>query len=206
MQNEVMKSLTIGANTYDLPQKTSDLTNDSGFLTSFTETDPIFTASAASNITSTDIINWNDKISEPVSEGTNGQVLMTNGNGTRTWGSVSTADEKIKLTSQSTSGTYPIIFGPTSITSNSTYQGYYNTGITVNPNTSTVTATNFAGNATSASKLGSATLGSTTKPIYLNSGTATECSTYAGGTAVTLNNSSKAASIASFYAPTTGGT
>ena len=40
MPNEVMKSLTIGANTYDLPQKTSDLINDSGFLTSYTETDP----------------------------------------------------------------------------------------------------------------------------------------------------------------------
>lgn len=34
MPNELMKTLTIGANTYDLPQKTSDLTNDSGFLTS----------------------------------------------------------------------------------------------------------------------------------------------------------------------------
>ena len=54
-------------------------------------------------------------------------------------------DEKIKLTSQSTSGTYPLIFGPTSITSNSTYQGYYNTGITVNPSTKTVTATTFVG-------------------------------------------------------------
>lgn len=54
-------------------------------------------------------------------------------------------DEKIKLTLQSTSGTYPLIFGPTSITTNSTYQGYYNTGITVNPNTKTVTATTFVG-------------------------------------------------------------
>lgn len=54
-------------------------------------------------------------------------------------------DEKIKLTSQSTSGTYPLIFGPTSITSNSTYQGYYNTGITVNPSTKTITATTFVG-------------------------------------------------------------
>ena len=70
---------------------------------------------------------------------------MTNGSGTRTWGSVSTADEKIKLTSQSTSGSYPLIFGPTSITSNSTYQGYYNTGITINPNTKAVTATTFVG-------------------------------------------------------------
>ena len=60
--------------------------------------------------------------------------------------------------------------------------------------------------ATTASKLGSSTLGSTTKPIYLSSGTATECSTYAGGTAVTLNGSSKGASTASFYAPTASGT
>lgn len=64
----------------------------------------------------------------------------------------------------------------------------------------------LSGNASSASKLGSSTLGSTTKPIYLNSGTATECSTYAGGTAVTLNGTSKAASTASFYAPTEVGT
>ena len=33
MPNELMKTLTVGANTYDLPQKTSDLTNDSGFTT-----------------------------------------------------------------------------------------------------------------------------------------------------------------------------
>lgn len=72
-------------------------------------------------------------------------------------------------------------------------------------NLSVGSATN-ATNATTASKLGSATLGSTTKPIYLNNGTATEGSTYAGGTAITLNNSSKAAGTASFYAPTSGGT
>ena len=57
---------------------------------------------------------------------------------------------------------------------------------------------------TTATKLGSTTKGSASKPIYLSSGTATECSTYAGGTAVTLNGSSKAGATASFYAPTTG--
>jgi hypothetical protein len=36
----------------------SDLTNDAGYLTSFTETDPVFTASDAAGITSTDITNW----------------------------------------------------------------------------------------------------------------------------------------------------
>ena len=52
-----------------------------------------------------------------------------------------------------------------------------------------------------------AKLGSTTKPVYTSAaGTFAECSTYAGGTAVTLNGASKAASTASFYAPTSAGT
>lgn len=57
-----------------------------------------------------------------------------------------------------------------------------------------------------AAKLGTADKGSSTKPIYLAAGVPTDCTTYAGGTAVTLNNSSKAGSTASFYAPTAGGT
>jgi hypothetical protein len=44
-----------------IPTKTSDLTNDSGFITSYTETDPIFTASPAYGITANDITNWNGK-------------------------------------------------------------------------------------------------------------------------------------------------
>ena len=49
-------------------------------------------------------------------------------------------------------------------------------------------------------------LGSTTKPVYTSAaGTFAECSTYAGGTAVTLNGTSKAGSSASFYAPTSVG-
>ena len=87
-------------------------------------------------------------------------------------------DEKIKLTTQSTSGSYPLLFGPTSITSNSTYQGYYNTGITVNPNTKTITATTFvgaltgtaSGNLTSSSSLNAAKLTGTVPtsclPVY----------------------------------------
>ena len=51
------------------------------------------------------------------------------------------------------------------------------------------------------------TLGSTTKPVYTSAaGTFAECSTYAGGTAVTLNGTSKAADTASIYAPTDAGT
>ena len=57
-----------------------------------------------------------------------------------------------------------------------------------------------------ASKLGTATVGSSTKPIYLSSGTPTEASTYAGGTKITLNGTAKGATDASFYAPTASGT
>ena len=42
-----------------IPSKTSDLTNDSGFIAS--ETDPVFTASAAHGISSSDISAWNAK-------------------------------------------------------------------------------------------------------------------------------------------------
>jgi len=49
--------------TSDVPTKVSDLTNDSGFITSYTETDPVFTASVAHGITSSDITNWNSKTS-----------------------------------------------------------------------------------------------------------------------------------------------
>lgn len=50
------------------------------------------------------------------------------------------------------------------------------------------------------------TVGSSNTPMYMNAGELTACSQYAGGTAVTLNSSSKSASTASFFAPTDGGT
>ena len=43
-----------------IPSKTSDLQNDSGFITGYTETDPVFTASAAYGISSTDISEWDN--------------------------------------------------------------------------------------------------------------------------------------------------
>ena len=64
------------------PTKTSDLTNDSGFIS--TETDPVFGASAAAGITSTNITSWNNK-QEPLVSGTNIKTinntsLLGNGN------------------------------------------------------------------------------------------------------------------------------
>ena len=49
--------------------------------------------------------------------------------------------------------------------------------------------------------------GSATIPVYVNSsGNIVACSTYAGGSKVTLNGTNKGASEASFYAPTGAGT
>ena len=53
----------------------------------------------------------------------------------------------------------------------------------------------------------SAKIGDTNKPVYIAAdGTVTAGSTYAAGTAVTLNGTSKSATTASFYAPTGAGT
>lgn len=62
VQNKVISSaLSAKANPSDIPTKTSQLTNDSGYITSYTETDPIFSASAAAGITSANITTWNGK-------------------------------------------------------------------------------------------------------------------------------------------------
>lgn len=57
-------NVSSGAAEFNVPTKTSHLTNDSGFITGYTETDPVFTASPAHGITSTDISNWNAKVSD----------------------------------------------------------------------------------------------------------------------------------------------
>ena len=73
-----------GTMTLTGPTKVSDLTNDSGFITGYTETDPVFSASAAAGITSSNIAGWNGKQDALVS-GTNiktinNQSLLGSGN------------------------------------------------------------------------------------------------------------------------------
>lgn len=99
---------------------------------------------------------------------------------------VTNTDQKIKLTTQATSGSYPIIFGPTSITSNSTYQGYYNTGITVNPSTKTITATTFVGSLTGTAS-GNLTSASTLDATKLSGTIPADCYTDSN-TTYTLTN------------------
>ena len=143
------------------------------------------------------------------SGGSSGQFLGWDSDGTAKWVANPNTDTKVKATAKTDNVNYKILAtASASPTSENATEAVYDADITLNPSTNTISA-NVSGNAataTTATKLGSSTLGSGTKPIYLSSGTATECSTYAGGTAVTLNNASKAASTASFYAPTAGGT
>jgi len=72
-------------------------------------------------------------------------------------------DTLVKQTAKSDNVNYKLLFNTTaSPTSGTAYEAYYDTGITVNPSTDTITATNFAGNATTAT---TATTISTTLPI-----------------------------------------
>lgn len=64
------------------PTDVSDFTNDAGYLTSYTETDPVFTASAAHSITSSDISAWNAKQSAITSTTTT--ISVANWNATTT--------------------------------------------------------------------------------------------------------------------------
>lgn len=52
-----------GISEFNVPTIVSELENDSGYITTAEETDPIFSASAAAGITSNDIQNWNNKTS-----------------------------------------------------------------------------------------------------------------------------------------------
>ena len=91
------------------------------------------------------------------------------------------------------------------LTQDSNNQAKINFKSSASDTATSITINNVA-NATTAAYLGSETKGSTTKPIYLDLGVAKVCNDYAGGTAVTLNGTSKHATTASFYAPTKVGT
>lgn len=66
-----------------IPSNISELTNDVGYLTDYTETDPVFSDSIASDITSNDVVNWNsktDNIGTITGIKMNGTILGTSGN------------------------------------------------------------------------------------------------------------------------------
>ena len=88
-----------------------------------------------------------------------------------------------------------------------------NHGVYSNKNANWIIRADGSGNvfvndtkATSTVHIGNSDVGSTTKPVYIDDGVIKAGSTYAGGTAVTLNGTSASGSTASFYAPTDTGT
>lgn len=70
-----------------VPTAVSELANDSGYITGYTETDPVFSASAASGITSSDISDWNSKsevsVTRHTTSGTNIADLTIDGTTTK---------------------------------------------------------------------------------------------------------------------------
>ena len=109
--NGTVVTIVDGVADITVPTKTSDLTNDSGFITGQTETDPVFVASAAHGISSSDISNWNSKTSNTgtVTEVTAGTGLKI---GTATsGGTISTSgtiNHTNSVTAQTTQAVYPI--------------------------------------------------------------------------------------------------
>lgn len=165
---------------------------------------------ASSNLTQNQLVIGSDASGKGVKTlgaGTNGQVLKMV-SGVPSWAT----DDNTKVTQNALASTesgrkFNVLLqsSPNSSTSE-TGEVNFHSGFQYDPSTKTLEVT--ATNASNAATLGSTTAdtGSTTKPIYLKKGVATEGSTYAGGTAVTLNGSAKGSSTASFYAPTAAGT
>lgn len=100
---------------------------------------------------------------------------------------------KVTQTVTTSNASYPLLLAPSGQTATTTTTSYFDSGVTLNPSTNTIVAnisgssTSCTGNAatatsaTTASKLGSSTVGGAAKPIYLSSGTATACSSTVGG-------------------------
>ena len=100
-----------GAANFNVPTKTSHLTNDSGFLTSYTETDPVYSASPAAGISSSDISNWNNKTSNTgtvtkVTAGTGLKVGSASSGGDIT--DSGTINHINSVTAKTTAALYPI--------------------------------------------------------------------------------------------------
>ena len=94
------------ANTWTLDTNT--------YLTSYTETDPVFSASAAAGITATDISNWNGKTSNTgtvtsitVSNATNGGLSIS-GSPISTSGTITIGHSNVLSSAQTTQAVYPI--------------------------------------------------------------------------------------------------
>lgn len=148
------------ATTDEIPTRTSDLTNNSGFLTS---------SSLSGYATQTWVNNKNYAVRE------SGNVLISHAN---EFNFTASSNTSIAINYRGGSDSYT----SAAITEYRFYNGqgsFSNVNILANSFTGSL-----IGNASSATKLGSSTVGGTAKPIYLSSGTATACSATVGSSTV----------------------
>lgn len=128
-----------------VPTNVSAFTNDAGYITSYTETDPIFTSSVAYGISSSDITNWNGKQAALVS-GTN--IKTINNTSLLGSGNITIEDASdIKLYYESgdsiTYGEYESGLVITGFVTSSKKEDHYTIPLAKPCTASTVTITNF---------------------------------------------------------------
>ena len=164
----------------EIPTRTSDLTNNSGFLTSsslsgyatqswVTSQGYLTSSSLSDYATQTWVNNKNYAVRE------SDNVLISHSN---EFNFTASSNTFIAINYRGGSGSYT----SAAITEYRFYNGqgsYSNVNIIANSFTGSL-----IGNASSATKLGSSTVGGTAKPIYLSSGTATACSATVGSSTV----------------------
>lgn len=86
-------------------------------------------------------------------------------------------DTKVTQTVTNNNEIYPLLLAPSGQTGTTTTTSYFNSDVTLNTSTNTIKA-NISGNAetaTTATKVGTATVGSVTQPVYIDAGVPTKC-------------------------------
>lgn len=201
--------------TFTVSQPVSDSTGHVTAVNSRTYTLPSETAlSKGTDATTTSILSHSGTFKAITGVAVSGHQITPTVT-TFTLPSDNNTDTKVTQTVTTTNASYPLLLAPSGQTATTTTTSYFDSGVTLNPSTNTIAAnvsgssascTGNAATATSATKLGTTSMGNQTSPVYFSAGSPSACSTYAGGTSVTLNGTSKAATTASFYAPTSAGT
>lgn len=92
---------------------------------------------------------------------------------TKTFPDIEATDEKVSPVPASDASAYPLLIVPNSNTPTNNGKPKYVAGVTLQPNTKTIVATNFNGTATAATHIGTdgsyQAIGSTSQPVYVNS-------------------------------------
>ena len=104
-------------------------------------------------------------------------VTLPIGNDTDDEGNIIIEDTKVTQTVTNSDESYPLLLAPNGQTETTTTTSYFNSGVTLNPSTNTIAAniSGNAGTATTATKIGTDTVGSATQPVYIDAGVPTKC-------------------------------